>query len=125
MNVRWSAVITGFIVDYLLSTLMVAFTTADFLVAPDLSRPGDLLLLCLLVLSTGVGGYVAGRLAQTDRTINGLLVAIVGILIGQLLGPPAPRAIIVASAVSCFVAAFGGFLSRYPPLRQPRSSNQR
>lgn len=125
MKVRWTGVMTGFIVDYLISSLLVAFTTVDFLIAPDLSRPGHLILLCLLILSTGVGGYVAGRMAQADRTINGLLVAIVGILIGQLLGPPLPKVFIVASAISCLTAALGGFLSRYPSPRQSPSSNQR
>ncbi len=125
MNVRWTGVMTGFIIDYLISTLLVAFTTVDFLLEPDLTRPSHLILLSLLVLSTGVGGYVAGRMAQADRTINGLLVAIVGILLGQLLGPPLPQVFIVASAISCLTAALGGFLSRYPSPHRSPSSNQR
>ena len=113
MNVRWMAVLTGFVVDYLISLLVSILAPPEFLVAPDLSRPNDLILICLLLLSTGIGGYVAGRMARTNRVLNGFLVAVVGILLGQL-GGPAPRVFVVASAISCLVAALGGFLSRYP-----------
>ena len=123
MNVRWMAVLTGFLVDYLISMLLSILASPEFFVAPDLSRPNDLILTCLLLLSTGIGGYVAGRMARTNRVINGLLVAVVGILLGQL-GGPTPRVFVIASAISCLVAALGGFLSRYP-LRQQPSSDQR
>ena len=126
MNVRWTAVLTGFVVDYLISTLLFVLFNPDptFVSAPDLRLPAHLLLLCLEVLSSGIGGYVAGRLAQRDRAMNGLLVAIVGILINQL-GPPLPHVFVIASVASCLVAALGGALSRYPPLRQSRSPGQR
>jgi putative membrane protein (TIGR04086 family) len=122
MNVRWTAVLAGFLADYLISFFLSALATPEFLGSPDPARPGDLLLLVLLVLSTGIGGYIAGRIAQTDRTLNGLLVGVVGILLNQL-GAPLPRVFVIASAVACAVAALGGFLSRYPPLRQPHSAS--
>ena len=128
MNVRWMAVLTGFLVDlmlsWLLALLMTPFVGSDFFTSPDLTRPGDLILIILLILATGVGGYVAGRMAQDDRAINGLLVAVVGILVG-LLDPPPPRPFVIATAVSCLLAALGGYLSRYPAQHQPRSSNER
>lgn len=124
MNVRWTAVLTGFLVDCLISLLLISLASPQFSEAPDLSQSGDVALLCLLTLSTGVGGYVAGRMAGQDRPLNGLLVGIVGILLNQL-GPPLPRVFVLASAAGCLVAALGGFLSRYPPLRRPRSSGQR
>jgi putative membrane protein (TIGR04086 family) len=126
MNVRWTAVITGFVVDYLISTLLFILLDPDltFISAPDLHVPAHLLLLCLAILSTGVGGYVAGQLAHSDRALNGLLVAVVGILLNQF-GPPLPQLLVIASAANCLAAALGGALSRYPSSRQPRSSGQR
>jgi hypothetical protein len=124
MNVRWMAVLTGFLVDILISSVLSLFARPEFMTSPDLTRPGDLILLGLLTLSTGIGGYVAGRIAQTDRPLNGLLVAIVGILVGQLISSP-PRPFVIASVVACLLAALGGYLSRYPAQRQARSSNQR
>lgn len=123
MNVRWVAVLTGFVVDIGITTLLELFANADFFTSPDLTRPGDLFLLGLLVLSTGIGGYVAGRMARVDRWLNGLLVAIVGILIGQL-GPPLPRVFIVGSVISCGMAALGGYLSRFPPQRRQPTSGR-
>jgi putative membrane protein (TIGR04086 family) len=123
MNVRWMAVLTGFLVDIVISQLLVLFASANFFTSPDLTQAGDVILLGLLALSTGVGGYVAGRMARADRWLNGLLVAIVGVLFGQL-GPQLPRPFIVASVVACGLAALGGYLSRFPAERQERSSGR-
>lgn len=122
MNVRWTAVLTGFAVDFLISTFLFVFTSPDpsFTTAPDLARTSDLILICLGIASTGVGGYVAGRMAQTNRTLHGLLVGVVGILFNQL-GPPLPRILVIASGVACLSGALGGALSRFPPLRRSPS----
>jgi len=117
MNVRWMAVLTGFVVDIAISALLSLLATPQFFASPNLAQPGDLLLIGLLALSTGIGGFVAGRMAGESRTINGLLVAIVGILINQL-GPPLPRVFVVSSLIACGLAALGGYLSRFPA-RQP------
>jgi hypothetical protein len=113
MNVRWMAVLTGYLVDILISAILSLFARPEFATSPDLTRPGDLILICLLTLSTGIGGYVAGRMAQANRALNGLLVAVVGILAG-LLAPPLPRPLVVATAVACLLAALGGYLKRTP-----------
>jgi putative membrane protein (TIGR04086 family) len=122
MNIRWMAVLTGYLVDLLISILLPAFlATPEFFVSPDLSQPADLVLMCLLVLSTGVGGYVAGRMAQMQRVMHGLLVGVVGILINQLLmfsGPSIPRVFVIANALGCLAGALGGLASRYIPQRQ-------
>ena len=124
MNVRWMAVLTGFLVDVLISAVLFSFARADFFSSPDLTRPGDMILLCLSVALTAVSGYVAGRMAQTNRTLHGLLVQIVSILVSQL-GPPPPRVVVITYGLSCLFAALGGYLSRYPAQRQPRSPNER
>lgn len=122
------AVITGFVVDLLVTTLLVSIAAPDelFFVAPDLSRPEHLVLLILTILATGVGGYVAGRMARTDYALNGLLVGVVGILVGQLstLGGAQPRAFVISSAIACLVGALGGLVSRVLP-RQPHSTEKR
>jgi len=123
MNVRWMAVLTGFVVDVALSAVLSLFANPQFFVSPDPTRPGDLLMISLLALSTGVGGLIAGRMAGSSRALNGLLVAVVGILINQL-GPPLPRVLVISSAVACGLAALGGYLSRYLE-RQPSQSSRR
>lgn len=126
MNVRWTAVLTGFAADLLISALVLSlFPPPDstFATAPDLGDTRQLALIVLGILSTALGGYVAGRMAQTDRWLNGLLVGVVGVLLGQVEGP-LPRVLVVASAIGCLAAALGGALSRYPSQRPPRSSGQ-
>src|SRR5205085_12334437 len=70
MNVRWMAVLTGFVVDIAISALLSLLATPQFYTAPNVAQPGDLLLIGLLALSTGIGGFVAGRMAGDSRTIN-------------------------------------------------------
>jgi putative membrane protein (TIGR04086 family) len=123
MNVRWLAVITGFMVDTLITVLILSFAPESYFNGPDLSQPTHILIICLSSLSTGVGGYVAGRMARTDRAINGLLVGVVGILFGQLQGS-LPRVLVVASAIACLFAALGGYLSRFPRQRTHSTPEQ-
>jgi putative membrane protein (TIGR04086 family) len=124
MNVRWLAVITGFMVDTLITVLILSFAPESYFNGPDLSQPAHILIICLSALSTGVGGYVAGRMARTDRVMNGLLVAVVSILFGQLQGP-LPRILVIASAFTCVLAALGGYLSRFPRRRTHSTPEQR
>ena len=123
MNVRWMAVLTGFVVAIAISALLSLLATPQFFIAPNPAQPSDLLLLALFSLSTGIGGFVAGRMAGESRVINGLLVAIVGILINQL-GPPLPRVLVISSVIACGLAALGGYLSRFPAQQPSRSSKQ-
>ena len=51
MNVRWMAVLTGFVVDIAISALLSLLATPQFYTAPNLAQPGDLLLIGLLALS--------------------------------------------------------------------------
>jgi putative membrane protein (TIGR04086 family) len=124
MNVRWMAVLTGFIVDTLLTSLLYALFYPQTLSTPEALPTNDLVFFGLGVLATGVGGYVAGRMAQAQRELHGLLVGVVGILVFQLelavsSGPGPSHAQVIALGAGCLVGALGGLLSRLPPLRRP------
>ena len=123
MNVRWMAVLTGFVVDVFIGLLISPFVSADLYTSPDLTRPGDVILLALPVVLTIVSGYVAGRMAKTSRALNGFLVQVIGILFAALTGPMS-RIQVVVYLISSLFAALGGYLSRFPPERPQRSSRR-
>jgi hypothetical protein len=124
MNVRWTAVMTGFLVDFLIGIVLSLFISPDIYTAPDITQPSVLFLLGLPVVLTTVSGYVAGRVAKTSRVLNGLLVQVVSILFSQLIGP-IPRVLVVTYAIACIFAALGGYLSRFPAERQPDPASRR
>lgn len=119
------AVLTGFVVDVLI-TLCIGLAAGPaldgFVAAPDLTRPEHMTLFVLGVLSTGIGGYVAGRIAAGRHTLHGLLVAAVGVLYAQLpslVGAPAmPRVFAIQGVFLCLAGALGGLLSTYLPSSQ-------
>jgi hypothetical protein len=113
MKIRWMAVLTGVLADVLIGSVLSLFTPQDIYTSPALSRPGDVVLLGLPVVLTAVSGYVAGRMAKTNRALHGLLVQVVIILVSQL-GPPPPRVVVISYALACGFAALGGYLSRFP-----------
>jgi putative membrane protein (TIGR04086 family) len=123
MNVRWMAVLTGFLVDVLISFLLSPFISPELYTSPDLTRPGDMILLAVPVVLTAVSGYVAGRMAKTSRVLNGFLVQVVAILFSVLLGPLTNTQVVTYALASLF-AALGGYLSQFPGERQQRSSDR-
>ena len=124
MNIRWMAVLTGFLADILLTFLISFFAPSIVSAGPDPTRAADLILIGMGILATGVGGYIAGRMAQAQRPLHGLLVGVVGILAIQLQllagGPSLTRIDIIALALGCLAGALGGFLSRFPAARRAR-----
>lgn len=124
MQIRWMAVWIGLIVDFVISGVIVLLTSTmeSYRSAPDLSRPDHLLLWGVLILSTGVGGFVAGRIATHDGPMHGLLVGVVGILIGQLdvlfSRVSVPQPFVIGSAIGCLAGALGGALSMLFVARQ-------
>lgn len=118
------AVLTGYIVDALITSLLYTLLLPQSPTVSDPTQSGNLVLITLLLLSTGVGGYVAGRMAQTQRALHGLLVGVVGILVQQLLllvdssAPGLSRTLVLGLAAGCVLGALGGWLSRYPPQGQ-------
>ena len=119
------AVLTGFIVNILITFLLYALFYSESLTVADSARSSDLFLIALGLLAPGVGGYIAGRMAQAQRVLHGLLVGVVGILALQLQlavgsGPGLSRAEVIALAAGCLAGALGGLLSRYRLRRQRR-----
>jgi hypothetical protein len=117
MNVRWMAVLTGFAIQVLATTLagVLAGPSVDSLIAaPDLARPDHLLLLAASVLFTGIGGYFAGRIAGIRPILHGLLVGVVSVMLAQVAvsGAGVARVFVLAGALGCLAGAAGGMLSR-------------
>ena len=124
MNIRWMAVLTGFLVNVLLTFFIFMFAPPTASARHDVTQTSDLILIVLGVTATGVGGYVAGRMAQTLRPLHGLLVGVVSILAIQLQllsgGPTLSRTDVISLALACLVGALGGLLSRFPTQRRAR-----
>jgi putative membrane protein (TIGR04086 family) len=124
MNIRWTAVLTGFLVYILLTFTISLFTPPTVSAGPDPTQTSDLILIVLGIIATGIGGYVAGRMAQAQRPLHGFLVGIVGILAIQLQllagGPTLSRTDVISLALGCLLGALGGLLSRFPVQRRAR-----
>jgi putative membrane protein (TIGR04086 family) len=125
MNIRWMAVLTGFLVDLVATLLLFALVFPQTVFSSQATQTNDPLSIALGLLATGVGGYVAGRMGGTQRMLHGLLVGVVGILMVQFElafgGQQLSRADVLALAAGCLVGALGGALSHYPAQRQIRS----
>ncbi len=118
MTIHWRALVAGFTTACALNALILFAVASDteFLRAPSLARPEHAIYLALLTLATGIGGYVAGRMARADYLIHGLLVGILGVFYAQLHlisgGSAPPRMFVVASALACVIGALGGLVAR-------------
>src|SRR5262245_38823638 len=128
MDIRWIAVLTGFLADYLITSLLVLLANpgADFVQGPDFRRIDHIILFVLLLLSTGVGGYIAGRMSRARLALHGLLVGVVGILYSQLAilgGNPVPgRAFVIGSLAGCLLGALDALISEWRiDLKTPRA----
>jgi putative membrane protein (TIGR04086 family) len=122
MNIRWMAVLTGFIVDIFATMLlfMTVFPQTIFAAQPlDMNNP---LPIGLGLFATAIGGYVAGRIGLVQRVLHGLLVGVVGILMTQIQmmygDSGMSRTAVLALAAGCVAGALGGALSHYPANRE-------
>jgi len=100
VNVKLKAVIAGALVDnlatlFVMLLLMTALSSTgipeDEVVSRMKSQSGLLLGLIIGLGCTGLGGYVAGRMAQRSEILHGVLVAGIGMLLALLWresGPP-------------------------------------
>ena len=69
MNVRWMAVLTGFVVDIAITALLSLLATPEFYTAPNLAQPGDLLLLgCSRFPPVSAALWLAGWPAKVARS---------------------------------------------------------
>ena len=125
-RIRWLAVAAGYFVDALIS-LAILGIAQQF--DPELVRgvsfrtSAGTIAAILLVLSTGIGGWLAGRLAKHEYVLHGALVGSIGIidmLISSLFGEQAPLTNILLQCVAVAVGAIGGWLSRWVPAPQQR-----
>ena len=114
MNIRWNAVLIGFLLDLMLSALISAYAGPDFAKAIDITQPHDLIILALSALVIGIGGYTAGRIAGEDRAMNGFMVGTVDVLFTTFQGGVLARPLLVTEAIAWALAALGGYLSRFP-----------
>jgi len=125
-RIKWIAVVAGFLLDMLLSTLIFGIAAQ---IDPELSSQltlattAGVITACLLVLSTGAGGWLAGRLARTEFVLHGALVGGLGIfvmLIESLIGSGAePLNAILLQCVAVVVGGLGGWLSGRMPTARP------
>jgi putative membrane protein (TIGR04086 family) len=117
MNVQWTAVLFGWLVDFSLSLLLqmiiVAVGVAGFYESPSLTNPLHLALMLLFVAIVGMGGLVGARIAGSAYALHGFLVGIADILISALLnsGSTTPRPFILVEILGCAAGALGGLLA--------------
>jgi putative membrane protein (TIGR04086 family) len=117
MNVQWTAVLFGWLVDFALSLLLqliiVAVGVAGFYDNPSLANPIHLALMLLFVAVVGVGGFVGARMAGSNYTLHGFLVGIADIVISALLnfGTPIPHPFVLVQILGCAAGALGGTLA--------------
>ena len=125
-HIRWLAIAAGFVVDVLIS---LAIISVGQRFDPELGRgvsfatSAGTITAILLVLSTGVGGWLAGRLARHEYVLHGVLVGGLGIidmLISSFFGEQPPLANILLQCVAVVVGGIGGWLSQWIPARRPQ-----
>ena len=115
---NWLAVAFGWLVDFslkLLVQLVVFWSGATaFYQQPDRSEPLHLVFLAVLLFATGLGGFVAARLAEEAFWLNGLLVGLFAILASAVANPrllPVPHVFLYTQLIGCALAVLGGILA--------------
>ncbi|MEI7772678.1 MAG: TIGR04086 family membrane protein [Chloroflexales bacterium] len=117
MNVRWTAVIFGWSVDFALSLLLQMIIAlvgvAGFFDSPSLFNPIHLTLMLLFVAIVGVGGFAGARMAGGAYALHGFLVGVADIVTSALLnsGYATPRPFIVVEILGCAAGALGGLIA--------------
>jgi putative membrane protein (TIGR04086 family) len=119
MQIRWMAVLNGFIVDLMVTTISLLVFYPRAFSSTDPTIADDPIVIGLGLLCTAIGGYVAGRLAGIQRWLNGFMVGVVGILSVQIqllasANATLTRTQVFALALGCVAGAVGGWLSNLP-----------
>nr|WP_274703593.1 TIGR04086 family membrane protein [Chloroflexus aurantiacus] len=117
VNIRWTAVISGFMTDFALTILLQVFIVligqTTVFTDPSLQNPIHIVLILIGAGLTGVGGFVAAWLAGESFAMHGFLVGVVGILVAALanVGVVVPPLLLLGQVVGCICGALGGVLA--------------
>lgn len=122
----WLAVLLGNLVDQLVSILILGVgQTFD----PQLTEgatfasPAGAVTSILLVLSTGLGGWLAARLAKHEFLLHGILVggvSLILMLVQSLFGKEWTGTVVSLQIIATLVGGLGGWLSQWVPASQRR-----
>ncbi|MGC8799005.1 MAG: TIGR04086 family membrane protein [Chloroflexus aggregans] len=117
MNIRWTAVISGFMADFaltiILQVMIIAAGQSAVFTEPSWQNPIHVLLILCGASLTGLGGFVAGWLTDNAFAIHGLLVGVVGILVAALanVGIEVPQLLLLGQVLGCILGALGGAIA--------------
>lgn len=114
MSIHWRAIAIGYAVDFLLSVMLGGFFSQDDIAYGTLGSPVAPALLAVSVVVMLASGYAAGRVAQQDGLLHGVLLGAVDVLMNVVLGGLSTRLLVLSVLVGWAAAALGGFLSRFP-----------
>jgi putative membrane protein (TIGR04086 family) len=123
-RIVWLAVLAGFFVDNLISlviTLIAQRLDPQLAQGLNFASTVGIVTTALLTLSTGFGGWLAGRLAKHEYVLHGALVggiSLLTLLIDALFVMSPALFSIVHAIVLVGVGALGGLLSRWIPSSQ-------
>src|SRR5687767_11628913 len=87
-RIRWLAILIGYLVDTVISTFITwvaALFDPRLMTEITFSSYAGAVTAVLLVVSTGVGGWLAGRLAKQEYVLHGALVGGLGIILMLIL----------------------------------------
>ncbi len=122
----WLAVLLGYLVDQLISIIILGIGQAfdpQLTDGATFASTAGTVTSVLLVLSTGLGGWLAGRLAKQEYLLHGVLVGgitLVVMLVQSLFGKQWTGTIVVLQIIATLVGGLGGWLSQWVPVSQRR-----
>ncbi len=123
-RINWVAVLAGWILDFVLSLIISGVALAfdpSLEEASFFASASGIVTGLLLALATGIGGWLAGRIAKEERVLHGVLVGGLGIfllLLVSLTDTPPPLDSILLQLLATALGGLGGYLSRWTPVRQ-------
>ncbi len=124
-RIKWMAVLAGWTLDVVLSTIVHAIALAIGLhieTGQFFASPGGTVVGLILASLTGIGGFVAGYIAKDEHVLHGVLVGGVGVLyllFVSLIEVTPSFDSIVLQVCATILAGLGGYMSRRMPVRQP------
>lgn len=123
-RIHWVAVLAGSLLDNILS-MLIGGVALGF--APEIadgayftSASGTVTGI-LLALATVIGGWLAGRIAKTERFLHGVMVGgfgIVMLLLQSFFDIPLTLDQLVLQFVATGFAGLAGYSSRWVPVRE-------